>query len=366
MKSLRMFVMMAALALPGCGLESFNLNEGSNRLALVDPPNAKSQSTSVSVSSYYSKEDNPGAVIKKGEIFQIKLISAFICNFRETDLRFDALSGSNIGASPCRSEPFLGGESAGVATRGEIAVMAGLTRRGRETESAGERVIFFSNDVRETGQLLNFANLPVYGPAVYEPVDLTLSLKILELDQDETQSQQAFLNSVADAGASISSPIYGGAFSLLVDIGRGFLASNLDDVEMAFTVGFDVPPDETSMMPRLSLREGYLVLMRRENRSTYDHFKNVYVCSKGGFLADDEKNCESGIPYNKATWLLLRVTKENATVVRAELAGRLLNDIRNAGYVPDAAALEEGVKGLVVDDAPGDDAPGDDAPGDDR
>ena len=346
----RLPALLVCVALFGCASISSNLNEGANRVSYAGGPAVgPAEPAPVADGRAFFLDDDftVGAPIEKNDIYQIKLISAFICNFRELDGTVNAVADSNRGAEPCRSEQLAGSgpEGAGEATRGEIAITAGLQFRGANAKNEGERVVFFSDDVRETGQMLNFLHVPLYGPAAYSPQDATLSIKIIEIDEAEATRQRAFLDTISAAGQMISSPVYGTAFNTLIDIGKGFVAANANDIEMAFQVGFDVPGAPDSRLRRLRLREGYLVIMRREVRSESDHFP-VKVCAEHGFIVRETAACSDMQHYNDHTWLLLRISKEHPDTVRAALAGVLLDTITAADQANESA-LGQTIAGLV-------------------
>ena len=150
-----------AAVLGGCNPASWNMNEGYNRLA-VAPPGSGSTAGNTNLSGtievdgrgFYAEDDSTvGKLIGRNDVFQIKLISAFICNFRENDGALDAFTSTNpFGEDDgrWRADKFAGQELAGRGTRGEIAILAGLNFRGENTENSQESVIYYSNDVRET------------------------------------------------------------------------------------------------------------------------------------------------------------------------------------------------------------------------
>lgn len=324
---------MCMLALGAC---SMDLNEGQVR---IGAPSEKGFSP---VTPQVFSEEN-GAVIKPGEDFQITLISAYICDFRES-VYLDFLAPTNRGAVPCRDDG-----NAEADTRGEISILAGFGFRDGTLDGGtpAERLVYYGDDVRETGQLLNFLNLPIYGPAPYSLAASHLRVTILELDQEEAEEQSAFLETLANAGASYSSPVEGKVIEVLGSIGDALIKSNKDDRELRFDMGFDVPflsddgdvldadAEPTTQIMRLPLREGYLAVVRRERRSDRDHFKDVKICPTLGLIvpvkneAGQETTCNGEDFLQQATWLLLRVTREHSSVVDASL-NRTLRDALSA------------------------------------
>lgn len=375
MKLSKIFAATSLVMLGACASE---LNEGQVRIGVPQMATGIDGAGTVTPEVFRSTS---GAVIRENDDFMITLISTYICDFREAQT-LEFLSPTNSGAIACDDQ-----QSAGTNTRGEIAILAGFGFRD-ENGTGGvpeERLVFLSDDVRETGQLLNFVNLPIYGPVPYKYATSRLRMTILELDQEEAEEQSTFLQAVADAGASFSTPIEGKVIEVLASIGDALIKSNKDDREMRFDVGFDVPysttvsstqstaaptgtveqtdlPDPgtdsnaTEAVPtenttnntrpetqatagnlsqdelpimRFPLREGYLVLVRREKRDDKDHFKDIKVCPKLGLIVPAGDACDGNSYVSNATWMLLRITKENTKIANATL-NRTLRDAMEA------------------------------------
>lgn len=400
MKLLKIFAATSLVMLGACASE---LNEGQVRIGVPQMATGNDGAGTVTPEVFRSTS---GAVINENDDFMITLISTYICDFREAQT-LEFLSPTNSGAIACGDE-----RSAGTNTRGEIAILAGFGFRD-ENGTGGvpeERLVFLSDDVRETGQLLNFVNLPIYGPARYKFATSRLRMTILELDQEEAEEQSTFLQAVADAGASFSTPIEGKVIEVLASIGDALIKSNKDDREMRFDVGFDVPfstskttsnqpkaaptgtveqtdlpapgtdsnvteavqtestqdntkpetqsttgtltQDELPIM-RFPLREGYLVLVRREKRDDKDHFKDIKVCPKLGLIVPAGDQCDGNNYVSNATWMLLRITKEDERVANATL-NRTLRDAleaRQGGGITakDLTAIQNAVQSLTSD-----------------
>ncbi len=306
----------------GCGA---HLNEGQVRVGtgnLADSGKSVQAATDV---VFLSSDASSDSFINPGDDFQITLVSAHICDFREIGSLGNAFASTNIGTENC-----AGGLTQGRASRGEIVILGGFHFRGSESGQADEpveRVIFFSDDVRETGQLLNFINLPLYGPTAAKFAAGRMKLSILELDQAEAEQQAAFLGQLAQVGATFSSPAQGPVIGALASIGEAFLKSNKDDRELAFSMGFD-PTNarssfyDKSIVHRLPLKEGYLAVVRRESRSSVDHFnpgdEAINICPERGLLVTGS-DCSNDQYYADSTWLLLRISREDPEVVNAQL-----------------------------------------------
>lgn len=318
---MKVLATLGLLALSACASE---LNEGQVRMGIP-------QHTSGNITPEVFRATH-GSVLETDEVFMITLVSTYICNFRETQT-LEFLSPTNVGAIACGDK-----RSSGINTRGEIAILAGFAFQDQKGTGGApeERLVFLSHDVRETGQLLNFINLPIYGPAPYQKATSRLRMTILELDKEESEEQSDILQSVADAGASFASPVQGKVIEVLASIGETLIKTNKDDREMRFDAGFDVPYSEESKsednigtvkqspatelsIMRNPLREGYIILMRRERRDRKDHFKNIKVCPKLGLVVEADKECDGNSYYADSTWILLRVTKEDEDVANAIL-----------------------------------------------
>ncbi len=57
----------------------------------------------------------------------------------------------------------------------------------RRSATKKGRLIYYSDDVRSGGHLLNGSALPLYGPITYEGRPLVFELTILELDVGEAE-----------------------------------------------------------------------------------------------------------------------------------------------------------------------------------
>ena len=122
------------------------------------------------------------------------------------------------------------------------------------------RVVYCNEDIRETGQLLNSINIPVYGLITYKKGLLEFRLALIELDEKEDKGAQEFVSSLAPIGGTIyppSAPVLG----VLNKLGETFIRTNRDDVEFAFQATFD-PPSKKSRVYRMPLQEGYYAILR--------------------------------------------------------------------------------------------------------
>lgn len=333
---MRSLAVLASLLLCACGGVGGNLNEGSVRAAFNEP--ARSD-TALQRTIYDPTTDQTG-VLTDQDLVMMTLVSGYICDFRENALGLNALATTNRGSESC---PDGAGrllyDDAGVQTRGEIAITASYQVRGADNQESQPRVIFFSDDVRETGQLLNFVNLPIYGPAPVANASSILKLEIYELDVEEAQETAALLKKIATLGGQVGSPVFGTAFQALLSVGQVFATANEDDREFSFTIGFDPSGAATSTVARNRLREGYYAFIRRERRDSTNHFSGLVICKDPDFIAESSDDCASGKYYRGSTWLLMRVSQEDAKTVQAILAGQLRDQLFDAKPDPEPADL---------------------------
>lgn len=316
------------LALAGC-TQCLHHNEGATQIA--HSPDGKH------IRSIFIPDPgrNPRAndhPIEKGEAFSIKLISAYICDFRESSDPKDWLSRSNAGALPCE-----GGDGntslPGFAnyTRGEIAIIVnagerndgvtGLTFNPADIQRNG-RIVYYNEDIRESGQLINALNIPVYGPKTYEGGSFFMDWAILELDNDESAQSRQLLQELAKIGSAAYAPGTP-VLNLLNTLGGAMLGANGDDVELRYQVEFDPPysgltkKGSTTARKRLThhapLREGYYVIVREENRNQLPPFEKLRV-SQGKYnplLGIKDAPDQPYRLYKDRSWLLVRVSRED-------------------------------------------------------
>ena len=283
-------------------------------------------------------------IIKKGDRLSITIMSAFICDVHEGGLLKDTWERvsdhTNSGATPCKG----GGEvpllikpfgKRGHETRGEIAILASIKSLSdvntEQIDFSSQydfgRVVYYNEDIRETGQLLNAINIPIYGPSEYEKGPLELRLALIEFDDKEDKGAQALVSSLASMGGTLyppSKPVLG----ILNKLGETLITTNRDDVEFAFQVTFD-PPSKKARVYRMPLQEGYYAILRQENRSADAAWAkggskppNFAICPEKGRLM--QLGCEK--EYRDHTWFLIRVSKEDPDIALVQDIGQLLND----------------------------------------
>ena len=354
--------------LTGCATGPYTYNEGSTRVVgYTNKVQAKEEKPAKSIGLYMVgselSKDTEKTIIKPNDAFSVRLLSAFICDFRELSNPTDSAAISNRGATPCPGGD--GGQHAGV--RGEIVIVANVGERSRDgggltfdpSNVKNGRVIYYNEDVRETGQLINALNLPVYGPKTYGGKPFYMDWSVLELDNKENAAARKLLKQLADAGAAPAAP-YTPVLKLLNTLGGALIDANGDDLEMRYQMEMDSTLDCNKLgnghdcndlaVHRMPLREGYYAFIRSENRSEFPNLDAVNVCEESGVL------CSKGKPWRENTWLLVRVAREDTNAALAQdtaqtLAGLMDSFNANSSLISNRAisAVPDEVKAVMED-----------------
>jgi hypothetical protein len=309
-----------------CGCASGFLNEGATRVRVSQPG---SDSASAFTALYFRPAAVKESTIDSGKHFSISLMSAYLCGFRESrGLSALTLDSSNpagpadgVQTEGCTYGGLKPAKSKDRTTRGEISI---LVNAGESSANVANiinpsdgnskgRVIYYDDDVRESGQLINAINLPIYGPKAYGGKNFVFDLWMLELDNEEAKQSKTLLSSLAGLGAKAyppSAPILG----VLNTLGGAFLSGNKDDLEARIQMRFDVKAPEDSKVVRIPLAEGYYAFVREENRDLNPEWGKFAVNEADGVLcrSTDGKTCVQGEQntYRDRTWFLVRIAKE--------------------------------------------------------
>jgi hypothetical protein len=238
-------VLVAAIALGAlCGCSVVNLNTGETDYRISD------DSTGELKIKYDGLKGQSTRLIVSDQSVSVSLLQVFIKDFSERAERIVAATG-------------LG------TVRGEIAVIGrvfelkdGETLDFRRSATKKGRLVFYSNDVRSGGHLLNGSAIPLYGPITYEGRPLVFELTILELDVGEAQQVKSLLSTLATLGAKAYAPA-SPILNTLDKLGEQLLSGEQDDIE--FRYYFALYPNGGSDVvayPRLAV--GNYVLMRQE------------------------------------------------------------------------------------------------------
>lgn len=333
---------------------------------------------------FFAPGDKSVDRIERGQHFSISLLSAYICGFREVRglnaINYDPSNHANnpdggvtegcangMAATPGRLERVTRGEITILANVGEASDQKSLTMNPADEGTKGH-VIYYNDDIRESGQLINALNLPIYGPKEYQGKNLVFDLWMLELDNEENERVKSLLSSLADIGAT-SRPESAPILQVLNTLGGSLLSGNQDDVEARFQMRFDVPPPFSGEVPsnifRLPLAEGYYAFVREENRDLNPSWGEFAVNKEMGelCLSDDGMTCVQGNQntYRGRTWYLVRVARESkASALDIEFGEQLgsflgrLGEYEAADFTKVEASLndlESSLKSLVCSKA---------------
>ncbi|MGL4604301.1 MAG: hypothetical protein ACRCU9_09145, partial [Iodobacter sp.] len=116
----------AAIFLTGCASSSYSINEGSTHAAIYTKGAKSVTSQGLYIAgSALDSEGTIETIIKREDAFSVRLLSAFICDFRENSSFLDMVDSGNKNAIPCSGGD--GGQHGG--TRGEIAIIANVGER---------------------------------------------------------------------------------------------------------------------------------------------------------------------------------------------------------------------------------------------
>lgn len=347
--------------LTGCATGPYTYNEGSTRVVgYTNKVQAKGEKPAKTVGLYMVgselSKDTEKTIIKPNDAFSVRLLSAFICDFRELSNPADSAALSNRGATPCGGGD--GGQHAGV--RGEIVIVANVGERrdgGGLTFDPSNvkngRVIYYNEDVRETGQLINALNLPVYGPKTYGGKPFYMDWSVLELDNKENAAARKLLKQLADAGAAPAAP-YTPVLKLLNTLGGALIDANGDDLEMRYQMEMDSTLDCNKLgnshdcndlaVHRMPLREGYYAFIRSENRSEFPNLDAVNVCEETGVLCTGKDK-----PWRENTWLLVRVAREDTNAALAQDTAQTLAELMGS-FNANSSLISNGAISAVPDE----------------
>jgi hypothetical protein len=217
-------------------------------------------------------EIDAGNMLREGDSLSISLLHAYICDFyemantpRELSRDFGIKSSEKI--KLCHDHP-----ENRAGTRGEIAIMASIFELGDQqirfqADTIGDksaRMIYYNEDVRESGQSLNLSNLPMYGPVSYHGKQVYLGFFVIEIDGPEVRATGSIFRKLADLGSKAyppSSPV----LSALSKVGDAFKESQQDDSIADYKMVFD---GAEGVSPRTApLAAGLYVFTRIQDRS---------------------------------------------------------------------------------------------------
>jgi hypothetical protein len=209
----------------------------------------------------------------------------------------------------------------------------------RPDAANGGRIIYYSNDVRRQ-QDLNFGQIPMFGPVVYNGNPVGISLFVLEIDTTNDKAQMAtLLSTLAGIGQIVSIPGTP-VFNLLENLGTSLINANKDDLLMRYDTTFR---SDKGMLPHIRsalFRYGDYVLLRQEDRSKPIPWESYwYAPGSGRLFADSECN----IPATGLAYGIIQINRAQAPAYyHTESLGDLLKamgDTEEANRKPIADAF---------------------------
>jgi len=230
---------VAALAVAGCT----SINEG---MSDIRRPLATSGSNGAQW--VVRGQDDLQDVIQPNDTVLITIDRLYVSGFDELNFTPNYIMTGN---NPFRA-------------RGEIAVLVAIQDGASpisNTTLDDHFVVYYSNDTRE-GQLSNFRNQRVFGPAKVTGHHLSLEVVLLEIDRP-TDEDNALIGKLAGLGKQLGGVTSGPTFNVLADLGSSLLSTPNDDVEMRFRFNFDLG---TRPNARLPLVPGLYAIVREEGR----------------------------------------------------------------------------------------------------
>jgi len=307
MKIVRFTILLLVLVLTSCAIS----NEGkvdfrrTNDLSkITDATCAKTGLQQLNAKNY-SLGKNAGFI--KGDTVSLHLRSAYIKDFAENEV------------TPYITPVFTRNWREPV---GEIAIVANAFEEatGRELsfeDQENGRVVFYSGDVRE-GQLINFNNMPIYGPLPYNGGPFAFRIAIFELDI-ASERIKAMLDSIAKAGGSAYPPA-SEVLNLLNGIGKTLLNGGQNDTEFRYTMVLD-PKGGVKELNHFRLETGNYALVRIEDRDENIPWDRLALNENEAKLYWTDTKDVTGKPveYTDNTYVIVEVNK-NVSDVHVELA----------------------------------------------
>lgn len=247
--------------------------------------------------------------IHANESVGINLLYGYICDFPE-----DARSWEELKRDYGDDEevPICWGKEARAGVKGEVSILATVFEldgkrkisftQGEASDPEG-RVVYYSEDVRETGQPLNLSNLPMYGPVTYHGKPVFLRFAGVELDQKESKETGALLRSLASLGSKAYPPA-SPVLAALDKVGGSFLEGQQDDLFFKYEMMFNGDGGTAPVVAPLSA--GIMSFVRVQNRSKKFDWINHCIDKHTGIIHT------SGSPFCKGECVLPPDNKKSA------------------------------------------------------
>ena len=238
--------------------------------------------------------DDPDALIENQDSISIHLRTAFLKNF----------------------EALLGHPRRGFRPNGEIAIVVKAFEfgNGKDFKFGPDavrdgRLVFYSPDV-EKGQLLNFNNLPVYGPISYHGNPIGIDISVIEIDADDAQIS-ALLGTLATFGAQAYPPA-APVLPVLNALGKALLNGDVNDTEMRFTLMLD-PGAGYAGVSHPTVEAGDYVFVKEDDRLATTPWHELEVDTNTGRVY------RNGSAYLDNTYLTFQINK-NLSSTEIDLA----------------------------------------------
>lgn len=311
-QSVRLAPLLAAALLAACATPGRQYDSGAVTHRMVTP-----SGDGHSFVKYFTSDQTKALdVLKAGDSVSIRINAIYMCDFTENNpfpqsliARFEDafLRSSKVEGYPPTPCSELGIRESKHYTRGEIVVLADVYEQGSGrtiayskdgSDAKDARVVFYDDDVRESGQFFSLANIPVYGPIRYAGNALFFRIFILELDDDENTQNAAMLKKLAELGSKAYPPA-SPVLQTLSSVGDALLSGEQDDLEFRYTMSFD--PHQGTSATYLPLAVGNYVMVKQENRSQDFEF------SRDGYENDTGEL--NGSARRKVTFISFKVSK---------------------------------------------------------
>jgi hypothetical protein len=249
--------------------------------------------------------DDPDALIGANDSISIHLRTAFLKDF----------------------EAIIGHPLRGFRPNGEIAIVVKAFEFGKgEDFKFGPdavregRLVFYSADV-DKGQILNFNNLPVYGPITYEGNPIGIDISVIEIDAEDAQVA-ALLGTLATIGAQAYPPA-APVLPVLNALGKALLNGDMNDTELRFTLMLD-PGAGYAGVSHPTVEAGDYVFIKEENRLATTPWHELEVDANTGRVY------RNGSAYVDNTYLTFQINK-NLSSTNIDLAentfGKFLDEL---------------------------------------
>lgn len=227
---------------------------------------------------------------------------------------------------------------------GEIALVVSARERTDNKRAFGEnaakagRVVFFQENVGVRTPL-NFSNLSIYGPAIYQGYPLSLTLQLVEIDEKERKYMRALLPAVVNLTKTFTgaNPV---VTSFIDSIGSLLIASNKDDILLEYHMEFD--PLQPGTRPAYPILEyGTYVYLAAKKATEWIGWDKVYYNQRNGRLFSDAQ-CTLE-PIKDQSWIVFQVKPGDRERIVSDNEPTRLADITEA----QSKAYEDSSKALA-------------------